>query len=430
MSPFCTTIVRSLKRIVPSLVFCGAFFLLQRQLQPSLAFSLRDSSQEPQKKTNMQAAVYKRTEPEHVSLVSKPIPENPKKGQLVCKVVCAGVNPVDAKGKIGDKLGESLQGFARRMIENVQVGFDFAGVVTQISSDCKDFAIGDEVFGTMPPTQGSFCEYVCAPEHQVAKKPANLSWQEAAAFPLVGLTSLQSLKIDNGLKSGQRLLVIGGSGGVGHMALQVGKALGAHVTTVCSGSNAEWVKSLGADEVVDYKEGNDAMMKHLRELASVSGPFDLCLDTVHSISSQDTSAGYEGLLRGCQLESGKPLLDGTYVTIGGPTSDWMRAGVKQLFGWNWFPKERQLFWIRFPHSQAALGELGVMADEGKVKPVVSHEFPFTEDGVRESFRQLMGRRTKGKIVLRMSEDPQGSREAGKEGEERGGEPKPAVTSAS
>eukprot|EP00282_Hemiselmis_andersenii_P040093 CAMPEP_0169432120 /NCGR_PEP_ID=MMETSP1042-20121227/3312_1 /TAXON_ID=464988 /ORGANISM="Hemiselmis andersenii, Strain CCMP1180" /LENGTH=221 /DNA_ID=CAMNT_0009542579 /DNA_START=116 /DNA_END=777 /DNA_ORIENTATION=+ len=207
----------------------------------------------------MRAVVYSRLDVEGIKVVSKARPaavNATKKGNnILCRVVCAGINPVDAKGLVGDKLPHACSPLARRAIDGKTVGFDFAGTVMEVPAGCE-YKPGDAVYGTMPPGAGSFCEYVSAPLDQVAKKPSSLSFSEAASLPLVGLTSVQALVHDNGLVSGQHLLLIGASGGVGHVALQVAKAVGASVTAVCSQRNAEFVQRLGADRVVDYTKGD------------------------------------------------------------------------------------------------------------------------------------------------------------------------------
>ncbi len=115
----------------------------------------------------------------------------------------------------------------------------------------------------MPPLAGSFREYVCVPTHQIAIKPTNTTFPQAAALPLVSLTAIQCLKYDYNLQAGQKLLLIGASGGVGHVALQVAKAMGAYVTAICSEKNIDFVEGIGADEVIDYTRGNEDMLQVL-----------------------------------------------------------------------------------------------------------------------------------------------------------------------
>ena len=126
---------------------------------------------------------------------------------MLCHVACAGLNPVDAKGLVGDKLPEWLSGVGRSAIEGCVVGFDFSGTVVR-APESSNFKPGDAIFGTAPPMVGTFAEEIEVPLDQVAAKPPSLTFSEAAALPLVGLTALQSLKHDNGLCEGQHLLVV------------------------------------------------------------------------------------------------------------------------------------------------------------------------------------------------------------------------------
>jgi NADPH:quinone reductase-like Zn-dependent oxidoreductase len=224
-----------------------------------------------------------------------------------------------------------------------------------------------------------------------------------------------ALREQNGLKAGQRLVVVGASGGVGHVAVQVGKALGAHVTAICSSANAEFVASrCGADAVVDYKS-DVPVEEALRSLASTArAPFDLLLDCVSSHDPRDAAAAYEPIIRSATFDAGDsaavPLLAGKYVCIGGVTSDWLAAGLKRKTGVDLFSRGRELFWIRFPCSAGALGELAELADAGKLRPSVAEVLPFSSEGVQSAFAKLNGRRTAGKIVIQVSSD----KEAGEE----------------
>eukprot|EP00240_Pyramimonas_obovata_P013237 CAMPEP_0118936616 /NCGR_PEP_ID=MMETSP1169-20130426/19672_1 /TAXON_ID=36882 /ORGANISM="Pyramimonas obovata, Strain CCMP722" /LENGTH=242 /DNA_ID=CAMNT_0006879929 /DNA_START=35 /DNA_END=760 /DNA_ORIENTATION=+ len=211
-------------------------------------------------------------------------------GHLRVKVRFAGLNPVDAKFCIGDKLPEWMKPLSRRLMNEKTVGFDFSGEVVEVGASKRlaeeyQFQQGDEVFGDMPPPMtsshtGSLAEYVIVPEDQVVRRPDCLSMRDAGCIGLVGLTAVQALKHDYKLQAGQRLLLIGASGGVGHVAVQVAKCLGAEVTAVCSQKNADFVSGLGADRVVDYTQGSAALAKELRGIVAASGPFDLCFDTV------------------------------------------------------------------------------------------------------------------------------------------------------
>ena len=157
--------------------------------------------------------------------------------------------------------------------------------------------MGDEVFGlACDPSKlmvkwlkGSFAEYTPAPMNQIALKPKNLTHAQAAALPLVGTTACQAF-MEHGLKAGQRVLIVGASGGVGHVAVQVASLQGAHVVAVCSGSNSEHVSQCGAKVVLDYRDGD--IFQKISDECNANGPFDLVLDCVNSADSRDKEASY------------------------------------------------------------------------------------------------------------------------------------------
>jgi len=206
-----------------------------------------------------------------------PIPE-PKKGQVLIKVHAAAINPIDWK------LAEGMIPGAYR---GGAVGADVSGVIEKIGPDTvTDLVVGDEVYGDAIDTKGSFGEHCVVNVAVLAKKPSNISMMEAAALPLCGLTALQGLIINGDLQAGQKVLIFGGTGGVGSLAIQIAKALGA--SEVCAtGSQVELMKKLGADSVVNYKEQNLAEALKGRE-------FDLVFDTIGSLEHWEISKRYEG----------------------------------------------------------------------------------------------------------------------------------------
>lgn len=344
----------------------------------------------------MRAAVYARDADQGVAIAPRPVPRASLRG-AVCRVKAVGLNPVDAKFVIGDKFGSWMLPAVRRLVDQRTVGFDFSGVVVEAPPE-SGLRSGDPVFGTVPPLAGSLSEYILAPLDQIARKPASLSFVEAAALPLVGLTAVQSMRDDHGLRPGQRVLIIGASGGVGHVAVQVAKALGAHVTGICSQKNAALVRRLGADEVIDYV--HDDIVATLRRGVDAGGPFDLCLDCVSSHDARDSGFAYEEHIRGV-----KPaLLTGTYVTIGGFTHQWLTAGIKRVFGLNLFPRGRELYWIRLPKSAPGLEVLRGWVEAGQLRPIVAETVRFDDAGVRAGFASLHSRRVVGKVVVALDDD--------------------------
>src|SRR5579872_6792596 len=175
----------------------------------------------------------------------KPIPSD---GEVLIRVHAAALNPYDWHMMRGTPWPLRLF-FGLRKPKNIRLGADVAGTVVGLGKDATQFRLGDDVFGA---ADGSLGEYVCAPVSTVARKPENISHEEAAAVPIAALTALQALRDKGEVKSGDSVLINGASGGVGTFAVQIAKWFGARVTAVCSGRNAELVRSIGADSVIDY----------------------------------------------------------------------------------------------------------------------------------------------------------------------------------
>jgi len=375
----------------------------------------------------IRAAVYDRKAEEGIRVVTKRAPKLGR-GDVLVRVRACGVNPVDAKFVVADKLPESWRGAARWLVDGRVAGFDLSGVVERAYPG-SGFEVGEEVFGAVPPLRGSFADLVAVPSSQLATKPPSLTHPEAAALVLPGLTVVQALRQHGVTKPGARVLVIGASGGVGHLAVQVASATGASlVVGVCSGRNVEFVKSMGADEVLDYEALEpvphddddlgvhtraDPLVEALSEVLSAhgGGPFDLVLDTVSSHDKRDRSQRYKSRIGSdpALLDRGPGALDEhNYVTIGGKTGGWITAGVKRLTGVNLFKRGKELFWINFNRCAPDLKTLRALAEgEGSnggvraVKPAIERTVSLTDEGVREAFRMLHGRRVRGKLAIEL-----------------------------
>ncbi|HJQ15207.1 MAG TPA: NAD(P)-dependent alcohol dehydrogenase [Anaerolineales bacterium] len=178
--------------------------------------------------------------------VAKP---EPNENQVLVKVIAAAANPLDWHGMRGEpfiaRMGNGL-----RKPKDQRLGADIAGRVEAIGSSVTEFKPGDEVFGAVGA--GGFAEYVCTREKNLALKPVNISFEAAAAAPVVGFTALQGLRDTGQIRPGQKVLVNGAAGGIGTFAVQLAKSYGTEVTGVCSTSNLDLVRSIGADYVVDY----------------------------------------------------------------------------------------------------------------------------------------------------------------------------------
>jgi len=196
----------------------------------------------------MKAIVYDHYGPPDVLRFEEIEKPKPADDQVLIQVRASSVNPYDWHFIRGTP--SLLRLFAGlRAPKSRHLGADVAGVVETVGRNVTSFKAGDAVFGT---AKGSFAEYVCAPESTLALKPENMAWEQAASVGIAGVTALQGLRDKGKIVSGQRVLINGAAGGVGTFAVQIAKALGARVTAVCSTRNIEFVRSIGADDAIDY----------------------------------------------------------------------------------------------------------------------------------------------------------------------------------
>ncbi len=184
--------------------------------------------------------------------VAKP---TPKEDEVLVKIHAASVNPADWHTmRAAPFLARLVNGFFKP--KNHRLGADVAGRVEAVGRTVTQFRVGDDVFGCLSLNEmSSFAEYVCAREDALALKPARLTFEQAAAVPLAAFTALQGLRDTGQIRSGQKVLINGASGGVGTFAVQIAKSFGAEVTGVCSTRNLAMVRSIGADHVIDYTQG-------------------------------------------------------------------------------------------------------------------------------------------------------------------------------
>jgi NADPH:quinone reductase-like Zn-dependent oxidoreductase len=253
-------------------------------------------------------------------------------------------------------------------------GMDVAGTVEAVGDNVTRFRPGDAVFGWC---DGSFAEYAVAPEDQLAAKPATLSFEQAAVVPISGFAALQGLRDVGEVQAGQRVLVIGAAGGVGSLAVQLAKAFGAQVTGVASTTQLELVRSIGADEVIDYTR---------QDVTDGTRHFDLILDCAgrRSLSQLRRALTPEGTLVIVGGEGGGRLMGGFLRNLRAPVlSRFVGQRLRMLAS-----KER-------PQDLQTLREL---LETGKVTPVIDRTFPLRE--VPEAFRQLVeGRGRGGKLAI-------------------------------
>jgi NADPH:quinone reductase-like Zn-dependent oxidoreductase len=309
--------------------------------------------------------------PDVLQLQDVPMPSVGPNDVLV-NVCAASVNAGDWHLVRGDPFVVRLM-FGLRKPKNTRLGVDIAGRVEAAGSNVIQFQPGDEVFGDLSDCGfGAFAEYVSVPEHTLARKPSNVTFEEAAAVPSAALTALQGLSEQGRVQPGQKVLINGASGGVGTFAVQIAKALGAEVTGVCSTRNVEMVRGIGADHVIDYK--NEDFTQNGRR-------YDLILD----------AAAYRSL-----SEHRRALTtQGTYVLVGGSTG---RLFQVMLIGRVLSREDGQRFatFIKAP-NQANLEFVSELLGTGKIVPVIDRRYPLQE--VADAVRYVEDGHAKGKVVV-------------------------------
>jgi NADPH:quinone reductase-like Zn-dependent oxidoreductase len=326
----------------------------------------------------MKAIVYRcYGPPEVLKLEQIPQPPQADKRMLV-KVHAASVNPLDWHYMRGEPyVMRPAAGIG--VPDNIHMGVDFAGTVVSVGKDVTRFKPGDAVFGGKG---GAFGEYVSVAESgSVALKPANMTFEQAAAVPIAAVTALQALRDKGKLHTGQAVLINGASGGVGTYAVQIAKAYGARVTGVCSTKNLDLVKSIGADRVVDYTEED-----------FTKGPqqYDLILDTVgtHSLSE------YRRVL--------KP--EGALVIVGSlDKGHWLGplTGTLDAILYSRFVSQQMIFMLADLTSED-LNVLRELIEAGKIKSVIDRQYAL--ERVPEAIRYLEQGHARGKVVIAVDGD--------------------------
>jgi NADPH:quinone reductase-like Zn-dependent oxidoreductase len=307
--------------------------------------------------------------------VEKPIPED---HQLLVKVRAAALNPLDWHFMRGTPYLMRLQAGLRKP-KSIRLGVDFAGTVEAVGSQVTKFKPGDEVFGGRT---GALAEYVCVSEDRaVVAKPANLTFEQAAAIPIAAVTALQALRDKGQVQPGQKVLINGASGGVGTFAVQLAKVFGADVTGVCSTRNVEMVRSLGADHVIDYTK---------EDFANAEGRYDLVVDNVGNRSLSE--------FRRVLTPRGK------YVMIGGGGPNdgrWIGPLARPVAAWVSSPFVSQDMGMLLAElNKEDLTFLGELMQAGKVTPVIDRRYTLSE--VPAAIRYLEEGHARGKVVINLN----------------------------
>jgi NADPH:quinone reductase-like Zn-dependent oxidoreductase len=270
-----------------------------------------------------------------------------------------------------------IMGFGFRRPKHPVPGLDVAGTVVATGADVSRFKVGDEVFGI---SQGSFAQYACASEDKLARKPASLSFDQAAVLGVSGLTALQALRDAGRIEAGQHVLIVGASGGVGTFAVQIAKALGAQVTGVCSSAKLDLVRSVGADHVIDYTRD---------DFANGAERYDLILDI----------GGNSSLSRLRRALTPR----GTLVIVGGEDGGRWTGGMgRNLRALALSPIVRhRLTMVVAKHRHADLERLAQLVEAGELTPTVEQTYPLPQ--APDAMRQLEAGRARGKLVITLTD---------------------------
>jgi NADPH:quinone reductase-like Zn-dependent oxidoreductase len=263
-------------------------------------------------------------------------------------------------------------------VDTKRPGRDVAGVISEgveaVGRNVTQFKPGDEVFGACP---GAFAEYACARESDLAMKPHNVSFEQAASVPVAGLTALQALRDKGQIQPGQKVLINGAAGGVGTFAVQIAKSFGAEVTGVCSTRNVEMVRSIGADKVIDYKR---------EDFTSSGQHYDVMLDLVanHSFSERRRVLTPKGIYIGAGIMGRK-------MSIPGLLANGIKESILALF------VSQKFVSVLGKGNQKDLTAMGALIAQGKVTPVIDRRYSLSE--AAEAVRYVEEGHARGKVII-------------------------------
>ena len=312
----------------------------------------------------MKAVLIRRYGGHEVLEVADIEPPRLKRGEVLVRVHASSVNPIDWKIRNG-----SMKLIVRHPLPIV-LGVDFAGEISATGEGASRFGLSEQVFGFAPSDIGANAEYVAVPEAAVAKKPTNISMDQAASLPAVAATALQALRRGGALAAGRRLLVNGASGGVGICAVQIARASGASVTGVCSAANADLVQRAGAERVIDYKSS---------DFVRGEDRYDAIFDCVGNRSFGECAR---------VLNPG-----GAYVSTA-PTFGLFLRSAFNAFG------SKKAYPIILKPSVEDLEHLRDLVEQGRLVPIIDRTWTLAE--IVEAHRYSESGRVRGKIVLSLA----------------------------
>jgi NADPH:quinone reductase-like Zn-dependent oxidoreductase len=321
----------------------------------------------------MKAIVYTKYGPPDVLQLKEVEKPTPRDDEVLIRVHAASVNSRDWRRMRANPFFIRLMVGGLLKPKNPILGADMAGRVEVVGSNIKQFRSGDEVFGYLSRYGGrTFAEYVCAGENEIALKPANLSFEQAAAVPLAAITALQGLRDKGNIQSGKKVLINGASGGVGTFAVQIAKSFGAEVTGVCSTRNLEMVRSIGADHVIDYTKEDFTQNGQQYDLI-------LAVNGYHPISNYLRALSPKGI----------------YVVAGGSMVQLFQAALQERRTSK--TGGQKTYVVSLVQSQKDLIFMKELLESGKVVPVIDGCYPLSK--AAEALRYFETVHAKGKVVI-------------------------------
>lgn len=309
----------------------------------------------------------------HIEEVPKPAPRD---SEVLIRVVAASLNGSDREGLTGTPFYSRVAGLTKP--RNPILGSDIAGRVEQVGKDVRDFKPGDDVLGEVPGYHSGFAEYVSVPESNVVRKPAELTFEEAASIPQAGAIALQGICIKGKVQPGHRVLVNGAGGAAGSFAVQLAKLSGAEVTGVDHGEKADFLRTLGADHVVDYRE---------TDYTTLGERYDVVLDTIGHRSVTECARA---------LRPG-----GTYFIVGGLTRVLLETVM--LGPWIRLTAGKHVRVLVVPQDQQPLLAITELCAQRRIVPAIDRSYPLAE--AREALRYVTEGRQKGKVVITFDLQP-------------------------
>lgn len=306
----------------------------------------------------MKAAVYRKHGLKKIEITEVPEP-TPKDGEVLVRVHMASVNALDYRSI---RMGITRNGQI--------IGADIAGVVEEAGCGVKQLQPGDAVFGDILKYAGSFAEYAAVPEQALARIPSGVTFEQAAALPIAALTALQALRNKGGIGPGQRVLICGAGGGVGTYAVQLAKYFGAEVIAMCGASNVPIVKSLGADTVIDYANG---------DFQTEEGQYDL----IAAVNGNYPFSAYIGAL--------KPM--GRVVVVGGSLSQIFKAMLMGLLK----RRSKRISLLAAKPIVADLDYLAQLVQQGHIRAAIDRTYPL--DKAAEAVGYLELGHAHGKVII-------------------------------